>query len=77
MFLKAREEPSSGLSMEQIQNFFLFVGKSQQTAENFSRDYMFWGDSDGDGRLDRDGKSKIHFGISTFHTTPFKQQSTR
>jgi hypothetical protein len=52
------KSPSTGLTNHDVAIFFEnVIGKDQHIARNFGIDYIFWGDQNGDHRLNRSGTS--------------------
>lgn len=57
VYMYLGKSQSTGLTNHDLANFFQnLIGKDQQIARNFGVDYIFWGDQNGDHRLNRSGK---------------------
>lgn len=54
VYMYLGKSQSTGLTNHDLANFFQnLIGKDQQIARNFGVDYIFWGDQNGDHRLNR------------------------
>ena len=57
VYMYLGKSPSTGLTNQDVAIFFEnVIGKDQHIARNFGIDYIFWGDQNGDHRLNRSGK---------------------
>ncbi|XP_063440312.1 uncharacterized protein LOC134721326 [Mytilus trossulus] len=54
MYMYLNADPATGMTASDVTRFFEeVIGKDARMADNFGVDYIFWGDQNGDHRLNR------------------------